>query len=132
MQVMEADDFVKGLFAALVLKGHSKISIRPEEFDQALAPVFSKLYSVAPEKDIDLHFRIKLHDFHGDSITARNAVYSTVQRGLVSLDNPEFQDITFKFNKERAEKILQRVPGGRQLFIDLSNEFLKEPEAAPA
>ena len=123
MTSMTADDFIKGLLAVLVLKGTTKISIRNDEFDRAVAPIFKKLQSLAPNKQIDLRFRIRLHPFYGDSITARNAIVSAAQHGLISLDNPEFLDITLKFDSAKAEKILEKIPGGKDLFVELAQDL---------
>lgn len=125
---LTVDDFFTGLFATLASKGLKSISIRDEGFDKSLVPAFNKLLELAPQKQLDIPFRIRLHQFHGDSITVRNAIYGAAQRGLISLDNPEYQDVRFQIGCEEADEILQDIPGGKALFKDLTAEFLKRYE----
>jgi hypothetical protein len=120
------DDFFLGLFAALVSKGQTSISIRDDHFDKSVAEVFNKLLESSSKWGLDIRFRIRLHKFHDDSILIRNAVYSAAQRGLISLDNPEYQDIRFKIKPEQANQILQSVPGGKELFSELADDFLRQ------
>jgi hypothetical protein len=120
---MTIDDFFAGLFAALVFNGRKGLSLRNECFDSSLVPVFEKLQQLAPSKDLDIQFRIRLHPFHGDSITVRDGIYSAAQHGLISLDNPEYQDIQFKIDKEQAAQILEDVPGGKDLFLELAKDW---------
>jgi len=124
MVKLTADDFFTGLFAALVRTGLPGLSIRGSRFDESIAGVFDKLRESAPEKDLDIRFRIRLHKFHNDSIATRNAVYSAAQNGLVSLENPEYQDMRFKINEREADELLKKVPGGKELYSDLAKEFL--------
>jgi len=123
MTNITTDDFFTGLFAALVFNGKKGLSIRNERFDRSLVPVFQKLQELAPSKGLDIQFRIRLHPFHGDSITVRTAIYSAAQHGLISLDNPEYQDIQFKIDKEQANQILGNVPGGKDLFLELAADW---------
>lgn len=122
-----ADDFFEGLFAALAQKGFLHISIRNEQFDKAVAPLFQKLQGIALDQGLDLRFRIRLHEFHDDSATVRDAIYSAAQRGLISLDNPEYQDIRLKIGREHASRMLARLPGGSSLFLMLASDLLKDP-----
>lgn len=126
---LTADDFFTGLFAVLSSKGVPGISIRNDCFDKGIVPAFNKLLQVAEKFGLEIPFRIRLHQFHGDSITVRNAIYGAAQRGLVSLDNPEYQDVRFQISRDQAENILHDIPGGKDLFIDLAEEFLKSYEA---
>ena len=127
--IVTVDDFFTGLFAALALKGRITLSTKEDRLDKALTPVFRKLLKGAPERGLDIRFRILADPFHGDSIVVRNAVYSAAQRDLVSLDNPEFQSIRLKLRKEVADRIIDRVPGGRQLYCELADDLLKQYDA---
>ena len=126
MTKLTADDFFMGLFAALAYKGLNYISIRDERFDKSMAEVFSKLEALAPEKGLDIRFRVRLHEFHNDSITTRNAIYSAAQNGMISLDNPEYQDIRFRIGRGQADEILEIIPGGKELFLKLAEEFVRQ------
>jgi len=123
---LTADDFFIGLFAALASTGLNYISIRDERFDKSMAEVFNKLEKIAPEKGLDIRFRVRLHAFHNDSIATRNAIYSAAQNGLISLDNPEYQDIRFRIRPGQADEILETIPGGKELFAKLAEEFLRQ------
>ena len=124
MVKLTADDFFTGLFAALARTGLPGLSIREARFDKSMAGVFDKLRESAPERDLDIRFRIRLHKFHDDSIATRNGVYSAAQSGLISLENPEYQDIRFKINESEADELLKKVPGGKELYSELAEEFL--------
>lgn len=131
MLKLTADDFFTGLFSALASEGLVVISIRGDRFDKAVAEAFNKLQELASEKDIDVRFRVRLHQFHNDSITIRNALYSAAQQGLISLDNPEYQDIRFKIKRTQASEILKTIPGGEDLFSELAEDFRKNYDLVP-
>lgn len=129
---LTADDFLTGVFSALSLKEWRTISLKQDRFDNALAHVFETLKAVASERGVELRFRIKLHRIHGDSQTIRDAITSAVQRDLISLDNPEFQNVRLKIVKNEAEDYLDSVPGGQELFMQLADEFVSQYESADA
>ena len=121
---ISATDFFTGLFAAFALKGTTTVSIHEQRFDRALAHVFETLMKQADEEGLDIRFRVRLHPIHGDSIAVRDSIYSLAQRDIVSLDNPEFQDIRVKIGPQEAEALLGMLPGGKQLFLPLADDFL--------
>ena len=122
---MTADDFFTGLFAALAVRGSDFFSIRNERFDAALAETFANdLRPMADAEDIELDFRIRLHPIHGDSLTVRDGISNAAQRDLISLDNPEYQDIRLKLTPKDAEPILEQLPASRELFIRVADAFL--------
>ena len=125
-QSLTSDDFFTGLFSALALKGHSTISLRLERFDSAVAKVFEALRGAAAERKIALRFRVRLHPVHGDSPTIRDSITNAAQRDLISLDNPEYQDIRLKIADEDARVYLKGLPGGQDLFDKLADEFLQQ------
>ena len=126
---LTVDDFFTGLFAALAIKKKTTISIRNDRLDSAISSVFEGLHSRAASEDLDLRFRLRVHPDHGDSIAVRDGLYNAAQRDLIGLDNPEYQDIRLKLSPEYAEKLLETLPGGRKLFLELSEEFLKHYDA---
>ena len=125
---INADDFFTGLFAALRLKGCETFSLRNDQFDSALFSVFQKLYKIANERSLDVRFRIRPHPIHGDSATVRDCITNAAQRDLISLDNPEYQDIRIKIGEEDATQMLSLIPGGKELFDILSQEILERSE----
>ena len=121
--LMTADDFFTGLFAGLAVKGHTVLSLRGDDFEGAVAATFEQLEKTPPAQ-MELDFSILLHPIYRDSITVRDSLYNAAQRGLISLDNPEYQDIRFKFSRDEAETLLSAVPGGRDLFMRLAEHFI--------
>ena len=121
------DDFFTGLFAALTLKDRegASYSIRNERFDQAVELVFRYLCDHAEENGLDLRFRIRRHQLHQDSAIVRDAIYAAAGRDLVSLENPEYQDLRLKLSKNQASKLLDsRFREERNLFLHLADEFV--------
>ncbi len=129
-QRLTSADFFTGLCAALALRGYETISLRDERFGKATANVFQGLMSRAEQEGLDIRFRIRLHPIHGDSIVVRDAILHAAQRSMISLDNPHCEDIRLKVTHDGAEAILQSLPGGKQLFMGLADEFLRFYERA--
>ncbi|MGA2240671.1 MAG: hypothetical protein ABSH11_01340 [Verrucomicrobiota bacterium] len=123
---LTADDFFTGLFSALALKNWSVISLRNDQFDAAVADVFSLLQTIAKKENYNLRFRVRLHPLHSDSSTVRDSVTSAIKRNLISLDNPMFQDIRLKMSKMEAQSYLTTLPGGAELFFKLADEFCRQ------
>lgn len=121
---LTADDFFTGLFAALALRGRSALTLRSTRFDEAVAAIYDNLREHAKEVGVDVRFRILLHPLYGDSTTIRDSITRAAQRDIISLDNPEFQDIRLKLNKESAELFLAKLPVNPQLYIDMADRFL--------
>jgi len=122
--IVTSADFFTGLFAALALKSSPGISMREGRLDRAIAPVFEEFLKRSVAENLDVQFRIRLHPFHQDSIIVRNAICDAAQRYLISLDNPEFQDIRLKLTKDEANEILSTLPGSKELFLKLADRFL--------
>lgn len=122
---LTADDFFTGLFAALALKGRVTISIRGNSVDSALATVFQDLEARADQERLDIRFRIRPHPLHGDSATVRDSITHAAQRGLISLDNPDFQDIRLKLAGPEAESLFEHLPGSKKLYADLADKLLE-------
>jgi len=130
--LMTADDFFTGLFAALAVKGRTVLSLRGDEFEAAVAGTFEKLEGMSSPDKMELDFSILLHPIYQDSMTVRDSLYNAAQRGLISLDNPEYQDIRFKFSKDEARTLLDDVPGGRDLFLCLADDFIGQYDQVTA
>ena len=130
MERLTVDDFFSGLFAALVLKGYVTISLRDERFDRTLAALFQDFSARAQRQGLDVRFRIRAHPIHGDSTTVRHGISDAAQRGVISLDNPEYQDIRIKLDAPRARRLLETMPGGSALFTELAHSFVLQYTAA--
>jgi hypothetical protein len=119
------DDFMAGLLAGLALEGQKAVSIRGDGFYERVQDAYSLLLSRKGQYDLDIRFVISQHPLHGDSPVVRDAISTAVKRDLVSLDNPEYQDMTLKLSPRVANGILARLPGGSELFTELAREFLE-------
>lgn len=119
------DDFMTGLLAGLVTRGVRVVTIGGTDFYEAVVEVFNRLESKAEEQaNIDLRFWLMIDEIHGDSPDIRDAITNAQQRRLVSLDNPTFQNMRMKLNSaEDAAPYLAKVPGGRELFLELADLF---------
>lgn len=125
---LTADDFFTGFLAALARRGHPTLSLRKDRFDKAVAHAFDHLLSNASKNNLNLRFRIRLHPYHQDSQTLRDAITSAVQRDLISLDNPEYQDLRLKIAPDDADFYLKDLPGGEDLYLSLVDRFLDHYE----
>ncbi len=126
---LTADQFFQGLFAALRVRGWpDTMSVRGDRLDQALGEVFRHLMVIAQARDLDVRFRVRPHPLHGDSPTVRNMIASAADGGIISLDNPEYQDVRLALSVDEANLFLARLPGGSELFAGLADEFEKSYE----
>lgn len=120
---VSADEFFSALVAGLALKGIQVVGIR-QGFDTAVQKAFERLREASEEEDLDIRFRVRTHRVHGDSSVVREALAGAVQRNLVSLDNPEYQDMRLKIDALDAERLLMRNPLPRELVEKLTESFL--------
>lgn len=120
-----ANDFFTGILAGLATHNVSTLSLRSNRLDKAFAQVFKDLQSESGDLNLDLRFRIRLHNIHGDSETVQQGLYEAAQRNIVSLDNPEFQDVRLRITLEDAEAYLAGVPGPADLYKRLAGNLIK-------
>lgn len=133
MQELNQDDFVQALIAALAVRGVRRASIRTENYDPVLAAVFQRLEEKAPRFGLELDFEIIPDPTHKDSLTARDALATSASDGLVSYDNPEYQDIEIKIGPQTGAALLKRrFPDLEPLFEELAEVFLEHYAASPA
>jgi len=118
------DDFMTGLLAGLAQRGIRVVSIRGPAFYRAVEKVFIKLDHLAEEKNLGLRFWITRNRVYGDSADVREGIAKAVQRDLISLDNPEYQDMRLKIGPEDAGDYLSTLPGGAKLYEQLAETFL--------
>jgi hypothetical protein len=130
------DTFFTGLLAGLVLRGRRAVSIRGSRFDEIVVCLANELE--AEHADLDLRFHLEPHYIHGYSETVRDGIVAATQADIVSLDNPEYQDIRFKIDREDADELLDGLPLERTVFLNLADHFLKaydetsRPSGSPA
>jgi hypothetical protein len=132
MRELNQDDFLQALIAALAVRGVRRASIRTENYDPVLAEVFQRLQQEAPRYDLELAFEIVPDSTHRDSLTARDALATSASDGLISYDNPEYQDIEIKIGPQTGEALLnRRFADLRPLFAELAEIFLQRYAASP-
>jgi hypothetical protein len=117
-------DIVDGLVAVFALKGIRSISAADDRIDQSMQQIFPSIERLAEERGLEVLFRIHLHPFHGDSPAVQNALFSTTQMGFITWDSPGKRDMRIKITSESAEALLNQLPGGKQMYEVLAEEFL--------
>lgn len=123
LRSLTLDDFITGLLAALASEGVAVISIREQEFYSAVEAAYELLTERADELHIELLFHVAVSRVYQDSPDVREALTRAVQRDLVSLDNPEYQDLRLKVSGDEALGYLTDLPGGHALFVELAHNF---------
>lgn len=132
MRELNQDDFLQALIAALAVRGVRRASIRTENYDPVLAQVFQRLEEQAPAYDLEMSFEIVPDPTHQDSLTARDALATSASDGLISYDNPEYQDIEIKIGPQTGRALLdRRFKGLQPLFDELADLFLQRYAASP-
>jgi hypothetical protein len=126
-------DLLTGLLAGLALRNVTALSIRRNQFDMALARLVNDdLTAEATRLGLVLRFRVKPHEMHGDSTAVQRALYEAAQRDLISLDNPEYQDLRLKITPGDARSYFKGLPGSAEMYETLTGKLLQYyQEAAP-
>lgn len=119
---MTADDFLTGILAGLKLRHHDELDVNDRRFDLALAAVYESL--LAETAELDLDFQISPDPIHRDSAVIQEALSVAVQGRVVSRVNPTFRRLRINLSEERAERLLTQLPGGKNLYVNLTNQFL--------
>jgi hypothetical protein len=132
-QSLYLSDLLTGLIAGLALNKITALSIRNNQFDQALARLVDEdLKQEAERRGFVVKFRVRPHQIHGDSTAVQRALYEAAQRDLISLDNPEFQDIRLKIAPSEAPSYFNGLPGDPGMYAALSSKLLKYYQEAAA
>lgn len=122
---LSSEDFLAGLLAALAKRHLGVLSIRGDRFDRASEAAYLELRSLAPENDIELRFFVKPHSKYGDSTVIRDAVARLAMWDMVSLDNPEYQDVRLKITPTYAETIFERLRVDPAIFDRIATTFVR-------
>ena len=126
------NDFMSGLIATCATRGISTLSLRGDAFFEAMKAAYEALRAIAPSEGLELRFRIILDEIYGDSPTVREAISTAVQRNLISLDNPEYQDMRVKFGRYEADKILAGLPGRPEVYAAVTDAYLEHERVSVA
>lgn len=126
---MTLNDFMTGFLAGLAANDVHVVSIRGASFYSAMVEVFQELERKANNTNLHLRFWLTQDELHQDAPQIREGITKAVQRDLISLDNPTFQDMRLKISRTEAQRFLDTVPGGPDLFIDLAKSFTRTYKA---
>jgi hypothetical protein len=120
---LTSEDFLTGLLAELAHRNWKTISIRGDRFDRASAAAYDCLQKIAEDNDLDLRFQVLPDPRYGDSGTLRDAVARLAQWDLVSLDNPEYQDIRLKISRSFADTLFEQLKLDREVYRKVADQF---------
>jgi hypothetical protein len=123
---MTADDFLTGLLSGLALRSWTELDVSDRRFDRALAAVYQTLLTISEASDLDIDFQISPDPIHGDSSVIQAALSVAVQGRVVGRINPSFRRLHIKLDRERANRLIDRLPGGPSLYNRLTEEFLAQ------
>lgn len=89
------------------------------DFEKNAEKIFQEFQPLAEKNGFEVTFRIRLHPFHNDSATVRDAVLAAIQRGAMHFEGRKHDIIKIDFTKSWAEQILNENSWGK-LFRDFS------------
>lgn len=125
---LTADELFTGLFYELAQREFTSFSIRTDQIDRSIKAVFDALVDRAEETELNIRFVVSPNRF-GESTTVRTALASAGLRGLISIDNPEFQHIRLQPDKLLQIIDIDRLPGGEELYSQLADVFIAAYES---
>lgn len=123
-QVMTVDNFLTGLVSVCALEGIKALTLRGQDFFEAMEAAYAVIDEAATAEGIEVRFAVFLDPIYGDSPVIREAISMAVTRKLVSLDNPEYQEMRIKFGQEEARLLLASLPGSIELYKQAAGAFL--------
>lgn len=123
-EYMSMDDFFTGLCAAMACKGEREFSFRDNEFYEAVEHAYNNLVDEVNEEELALQFRVRCHPIHGDSLAVRDAITRATGRRLLRLHMPDYQEGTITMDEHRAERYLDILPGGAELYENAADDVL--------
>lgn len=126
MASMSVDNLLTGIVSSCARRGVRRLTLRGQGLFAAVEAAYRRVEQDAPAAGVSLRFSVFLDPIYGDSPVIREAFNMAVIRRLVSLDNPEFQEMTIKIGPEAAEKLLETLPGGSDLYERATDAFLDQ------
>ncbi len=120
------NDFMTGFLAALAVRHVKVVLIRDSSFYRAIVNVFEQLESTEHEHNLKLLFWLTQDPIHGDAPEIREGITRAVQRDLISLDNPTYQQMRLKITPDDADLYFRKLPGGKDLYLSLADHFMHE------
>lgn len=128
--VMSIDNLVTGLVSACALRGIRRLTLRGQDLFAAMELAYKRVDEEAAGAGVEVRFAVFLDPIYGDSPVVREAFNMAVIRRLVSLDNPEFQEMSIKISALEAERLLATLPGGPALYEAATDAFLDDSPLA--
>ncbi len=117
-------DVLTGVFAALVEQGVTKLSVRGNLLDAAFVALSAEVEREAEAAGLEVRYLLDAHPMHGDSLQLQDELHEAAKRDLISLDNPEFQDIRIKLSTGDSPFFLRRLPGSPDMYRRLAGSLL--------
>lgn len=130
-EILDENDFFTGLFAMLAIRGLRGLSVRRRDFAPVVKQLYDRLESEADGRDLHLPFLILPDEIHSDSQTIEDGLAQAANMDVISRDNPRFENITITVAPEDAADLLDDLPGGRELYDALAEDFLKLYTSVP-
>ena len=124
MQIVSAEQFVDGLFAALTLLGRRNMNLDDCATDAQFAKAYEQLLEHAEEFDVVPDFTIVADPTYNDSTCLRDAILAVRDLRSVSLRNPRFIKLEVVLSSEEAEAILARSAIPRALVEKMAKEHI--------
>lgn len=113
------------MISALKLRGIETIDQKDDRLDRAFAKLSeNELADEAGQNNLDIRFRVRPHQIHGDSETVYNGILRAMQLGMVTKDSPG-GDIRLKLTSEEAEHWIAEVPGSPDMYRRLAKRFME-------
>ena len=122
-RTVTAVDFMTGILAGLALRGERVLDLSDTRFDRALASAYDEL--LESDQDLDVDFQVIPDRMHGDSTVAQDAITAAIESRLAGRVNPTFRRIRITADQEWANQLADTLPGGRDLYIQLTDKFLQ-------
>lgn len=132
MTPLTSEQFLAGILAVLAQRDWSGISMRGDRFDRASAAAYSCLEDIADSYGVKPRFYVVQDPAYGESPVIRDAITHLAQWDIVSLDNPEYQDVRLKMSPGYAQAVLSRLDLNPDLFAKLADTFVSTYEGQPA
>lgn len=125
------DDFMTGLIAGLAAEGIKAVSIRGTDFYAAVEAAFQEFESISETMGLRLKFWITRNPVYGDSADVREGITRAVQRDLISLDNPTYQNMRLRVGQGDSSSYLDKLPGGAEVYHQVARVFLDQYRSSP-
>lgn len=125
-RLITSDEFVTALLCGMAINGQNRFKLSETVEDEKFALAFSRLVDEQESLNVAVDFSIVANQYHGDSSTLREAIYSLRERNVVSINNPSFKTIEIQWDSNLAEKYLSRSPLTKDFITKLVDNYFGE------